>query len=194
MTAVSASVELLTAEVRTLMVGNRQVTQSIYRQLDWTDPADIEPFGRVRDEKVGTPETVVVIGRHADTGVLTRASCNPRDAWFDPHPPEGVGRPYLKARIETKTSEHGYTSRVWPHSGLRVTMATDEVMRTSVSWYVGDVLNDPDGEPGVLYWIDPAEHAFAVSWAKELLDDYREEKLRYHRFSRLPLIVLAGLR
>lgn len=49
----NATVEVLTAEVRTLMVGSRQVTLSVYRQLDevspWTDHiSTFEPFGRVR--------------------------------------------------------------------------------------------------------------------------------------------------
>jgi hypothetical protein len=44
----AATVEVLMAEVRVLQVGRRQVTLSVVRQLDWADPADVEPFGRVR--------------------------------------------------------------------------------------------------------------------------------------------------
>lgn len=43
-----ATVEVLTAEVRVLQVGRRQVTLSVVRQLDWVDPAKVKPFGRVR--------------------------------------------------------------------------------------------------------------------------------------------------
>jgi hypothetical protein len=44
----TATVEVLTAEVRVLMVGSRQVTQSVFRQLDEIEPGFyIEPFGRV---------------------------------------------------------------------------------------------------------------------------------------------------
>ena len=43
----TATVETLTAEVRVLMVGNRQVTLSVYRQLDYVYPQWIDPFGRV---------------------------------------------------------------------------------------------------------------------------------------------------
>ena len=43
-----AVVKVLTAEVRTLMVGSRQVTLSVYGQLDHAPPEYIEPFGRVR--------------------------------------------------------------------------------------------------------------------------------------------------
>jgi hypothetical protein len=35
----TATVETLTAEVRVLMVGSRQVTMSVYGQLDFIDPA-----------------------------------------------------------------------------------------------------------------------------------------------------------
>ncbi len=44
----TATVETLTAEVRILMVGLRQVTLSVARQLDEVDPCEIEPFGRIR--------------------------------------------------------------------------------------------------------------------------------------------------
>ena len=47
----SASVEVLTAEVRVLQVGNRQITRSIYRQLDAATFERFEPFGRVRNNK-----------------------------------------------------------------------------------------------------------------------------------------------
>ena len=52
MSAATAHVDVLTAEVRSLMVGSRQVTLSVYRQLDTMEPlvdltTDFEPFGRV---------------------------------------------------------------------------------------------------------------------------------------------------
>lgn len=47
MSAHEATVEVLTAEVRVLMVGSRQVTLSVYGQLDEVSPAQIRPFGRV---------------------------------------------------------------------------------------------------------------------------------------------------
>jgi hypothetical protein len=42
----SASVEVLSAEVRVLQVGNRQITRSVYRQLDEATSERSEPFGR----------------------------------------------------------------------------------------------------------------------------------------------------
>ncbi|MGO8889724.1 MAG: hypothetical protein ACLP8X_28085 [Streptosporangiaceae bacterium] len=59
-----ATVEVLTAEVRVLQVGRRQVTLSVVRQLDWADPADVEPFGRVRtgDNLPGRPSAIGNMG------------------------------------------------------------------------------------------------------------------------------------
>src|SRR5215468_12451702 len=65
--AATALVETLTAEVRVLMVGNRQITLSVARQLDWCALEDLTPFGRVRLEAA---EPRVVIGRYEPTGVL----------------------------------------------------------------------------------------------------------------------------
>jgi hypothetical protein len=84
--ATTATVEVLTAEVRTLKIGSRQVTLNIYRQLDRVDPAQIEPFGRVNDpqdvrdwnkvhysaDPLWTP-LLYVIGRDRRNGALVRS-------------------------------------------------------------------------------------------------------------------------
>jgi hypothetical protein len=64
----AARVEVLTAEVRVLMVGSRQVTMSVYNQLDQVKPGEIEPFGRVapRDAGSGWVNVVGVSARDAD--------------------------------------------------------------------------------------------------------------------------------
>jgi hypothetical protein len=64
----TATVVALTAEVRVLMVGSRQITMSVANQLDHADPAEVEPFGRVRMK-----DAERVIGRHAPTGNLVLA-------------------------------------------------------------------------------------------------------------------------
>jgi hypothetical protein len=53
-----ARIETLTAEVRVLQVGSRQVTLSMFRQLDWATHTDVEPFGRVKtgDVPPGRPK------------------------------------------------------------------------------------------------------------------------------------------
>lgn len=69
MTNHTATVEALTAEVRVLMVGSRQVTMSVYGQLDHVNYDEIEPFGRVlpKDAQRGY---VYVIGKRAGHGDL----------------------------------------------------------------------------------------------------------------------------
>lgn len=59
MTAQEAIVEVLTAEVRVLMVGSRQVTLSVARQLDQVEPEEITPFGRIR---TGAREPFAALG------------------------------------------------------------------------------------------------------------------------------------
>jgi hypothetical protein len=80
----TAMVETLTAEVKTLTIGRRQVTLSVYRQLDYIRYEEIEPFGRVNDScdlkpdpYLGIPPnpyTVFVVGRRRDTGTLARSA------------------------------------------------------------------------------------------------------------------------
>jgi hypothetical protein len=73
-----ARVQLLTAEVRTLVLGARQVALSVYAQLDECPPELIEPFGRVRPREAGRWHTYV-IGRVY--GELVRSSVLSRRAW-----------------------------------------------------------------------------------------------------------------
>lgn len=69
----SATVETLTAEVCVLMVGSRQVTLSVYNQLDWAPSSEIEPLGRV-NPKDALHGWVYVVGRNNDGGALVRAT------------------------------------------------------------------------------------------------------------------------
>ncbi len=68
----TATVETLSAEVRVLMVGSRQVTLSVYGQLDLEYPASIEPFGRV-GPKSAHPACLYVVGRQMASGALVRS-------------------------------------------------------------------------------------------------------------------------
>lgn len=74
-------VEHLTAEIRVLAIGKRQVTGGMYKQLDWVAPDLIEPFGRVRSSVYATPAAhFEIVGRHRETGSLVRS-----DAPVEPH-------------------------------------------------------------------------------------------------------------
>ena len=77
MASVTATVETLTAEVRVLMVGRRQVTMSVFRQLDtvdWKERKTLELFGRVRGTRKDEKRLLYVVGRVKDTGVLVRSN------------------------------------------------------------------------------------------------------------------------
>ncbi len=79
-----ARVQVLTAEVRTLMVGFRQVTLSVYRQLDWVEPARILPFGRVNTEKRDTDTNVEVLDVVGSaSGILARSGTHKSSVYCD---------------------------------------------------------------------------------------------------------------
>jgi hypothetical protein len=56
----TATMEVLTAEVRVLQVGSRQIALSVYGQLDEVRADDIKPFGRVRSRNSSYALTEVV--------------------------------------------------------------------------------------------------------------------------------------
>lgn len=73
-------VEVLTAEVHTVAVGSRRLTQAIYRQLDAVRPERVEPFGRVRlRDSRDTGPGIAVVGRDRVTGALVRSRTTPTD-------------------------------------------------------------------------------------------------------------------
>lgn len=92
----TATVEVLAAEVRVLMVGSRQVTLSVYGQLDEQAAADVEPFGRV-NPKDAEPDRVYVVGRDREAGVLVRSK-TPR--WDEFMATGDYTRPALAMRTE----------------------------------------------------------------------------------------------
>lgn len=72
MSAHTATVEVLTAEVRVLMVGSRQITLSVFKQLDEVDEHEIEPMGRVNANK--ETGVVEVVGRYRVVGLSRSGS------------------------------------------------------------------------------------------------------------------------
>ncbi len=90
MTTTAARVEVLTAEVRVLMVGSRQVTLSVYGQLDRVALHTMTPFGRVSVKRRSDPDDpwcqIDVVG--ADRGgALVASHISHRcydDAYADP--------------------------------------------------------------------------------------------------------------
>lgn len=111
MTTTTAIVETLTAEVRVLMVGSRQVTKSIYSQLDWISPYKIDPFGRVNAGTTGTDPygyresyDLEVVGRNPVDGTLVRAHMN-RECRL-PRPDETLSWDEQRAVHSAQTARH----------------------------------------------------------------------------------------
>lgn len=71
----SATVDTLTATVRVMKVGSRQITQSVAKQLDRAPVRNINVIGRIRFTG-DNHSTVRVIGQHKETGELVTASMN----------------------------------------------------------------------------------------------------------------------
>lgn len=74
--AKDARVQVLTAEVRTLVVGCRQVTLSVAKQLDEVAQEDIQPFGRIRTGMrwpFAAMDLIEVIGSSRYGGSLVRS-------------------------------------------------------------------------------------------------------------------------
>lgn len=171
----TATVETLTAEVRVLMVGNRQVTLSVYRQLDEAPLSDVEPFGRVRD---GKESGTWIVGRARDTGVLVRSRVEPKPYAIEVYANELAG----KVTFCMRSYERPPTGpRVVSFNRRRVQFAKEAVEYCGIRHGSG---------PGCDGWKTNGLDA----QIQAVLDE-EDARLAPHRAAEaLPLIVLAGLR
>lgn len=177
----SATVVALTAEVRALMIGSRQVTLSVYRQLDTVDHTECEPFGRVRDAKDCDYRGVYVVGRHTQTGSLVRSYrkqtpykivINAPDVMYDWI--TSGNRPFERTR-----------------NYLEIPILSDGDITIWASLYkikAGGV--DHRGWE----YVDPRQESQAVELVRGHLDEALLLKRQHEEWTQLPLIVLAGLR
>lgn len=207
----TATVEVLTAEVRTLVVGSRQVTLSVYRQLDVRYGVKrFEPFGRVRDDAnkkrpSERPTTVWMVGRDTESDALMAAYINTPD-WFS-YPPDHVAEEYLHWAIHiprpaghprsvgqvnhTVAEKDGRTLR-W--STLEGSGLTGMACPIRASAHVTGPFADKV-PPERLCHVDL--DALRAEWqpaADEELAMMLAAQADYDRCAALPLIVLAGLR
>jgi hypothetical protein len=117
----SASVEVLSAEVRVLKVGNGQITRSMYRQLDEATLDRFEPFGRVKDNKRKTKEGVLqLVGRDSKTAALVRYIAQPSN-WSSSRDPlnssTGSSTPGNRHPTQLPTAR---TDAAWSGPGRRL--------------------------------------------------------------------------
>lgn len=181
-----ATVEVLTAEVRTLMIGNRQVTQSVFNQLDMVASTEIEPFGRV-NVRGASDKQVTVVGRDLRDGSLVASTA------FD----------NSGTRVKFTVSFGRWLvlrSTRWSGNWLRI------LEQGGYEAIVDDViLEDPIGEPdlarcdedvppGKWRYVDADARVRVQAEAAAAIEARVAERLRYKEWAALPLIVLAGLR
>jgi hypothetical protein len=196
----SATVQALTAEVRVLMVGSRQVTMSVAKQLDVIPLHQLEMFGRV---KLSDDDTWV-IGADRETGVLSRACAEHTIPWSpvidivdDPN-----RRKPLRCRVRQPNTHYdsGLVDLSWPigdryrpirlladdmedRHGSRYlcqekgcSCSSEHCTTDCMSWNPRDYFHDIKHQVRA--------HVAAYTAERALIDDARAQ----------PLIVLAGLR
>lgn len=178
----TATVETLTAEVRVLMVGSRQVTLSVYRQLDRVPIALCEPFGRVADSQ--DKKALWVVGKHRKTGELVRA-----------HPSRDDLR-HWTIDIDGWCAIH--QSAIMPSvvqvGRCHIDLDKDDVIRVD-----DDSLGKtsrPEEWPQKWPWrfASPELRDAAEQQAADIASKVDEQNRIADECARLPLIVLAGLR
>lgn len=179
----TATVETLTAEVRVLMVGNRQITAGVANQLDSVTWWDLKPFGRYRQ----SDGTLRIIGSNNTDGTLVTAPMPPRytedPAYIcDGDLPAGKTVVFCEG---VKSSKSGEIRATWRKT-TPVTFCEGTYSRCGHSdhrWKAGCEFWNPNG---LDEYIDKA-----VQMAADEAADY---KAAWSAASSLPLIVLASMR
>lgn len=172
----TATVELLTAEVRVLMVGSRQVTLSVARQLDYVSLDVIEPFGRVR---IGDDERIIGSSRDDGTLVLARFERHPHRRPYlneEDLDPERDDKPVICDRVMARDHEFGVAL-----GGRSFDMSARAMDRCG---------KHPYGKGQCEHW-NPNGHEKHIRAAIERWD---ADCAKHDRAAELPLIVLAGLK
>lgn len=173
----TATVEVLAAEVRVLMVGSRQVTLSLARQLDRVPLDLLEVFGRINL----LAGTAAVIGRHLDSGALCVASVDTYPSSTPWIGQEDLGAKRITVCERVRWTRHGLANVRLEWRGRMIDVDRDCVdwcglehaaSESCASWYPGAATGEIDAAL--------AEHD---AW-----------RARHIAAAKAPLIVLAGLR
>jgi len=176
----TAEVEVLTAEVRVLMVGSRQITLSVARQLDMVNLTELIPFGRIRTREYD----YAVIGKDRTTGTLVVATyhASPPVATLDKSwLPEPIVGCYHVLHPQDYKSLIGLYVRGWP-------VEVPREMTQSCSVHYQHPFSKTDRcDP--LWNLRGSEKAI-LRRIHEMQQAYVPHEMAHE----LPLIVLAGLR
>lgn len=187
----TATVEALTAEVRALMVGSRQITLSVYRQLDTVRVDRIEPFGRVRDDRDKSLDhgDIQLVGRDREDGALIRA-CVRVPGWhsYEDAPAAFNHWVWHRRRYEVHKG--------WrPVSGDWVPAARHD---SHTLWWQFRCGSNWDYHPPGCGGKDKCDLSMLeAEWQPDAqieLQDLAAQQSDYDEMAALPLIVLAGLK
>lgn len=178
MTAIeTAHIETMTAEVKVLMVGNRQITLSVAKQLDRVPLEDMFPFGRIRIDRKHPRD---VIGRSNTDGALVISEWPPTIRMGDLTEPITVCRIHARKSPEGTLSWNTYLPLYYNETRIRVASDAIEPCKIETHEIGGN-------EPHCPYWHTNG-NAAAIS------DVIALREIDPSELSLLPLIVLAGLK
>lgn len=165
----TATVEVLTAEVRVLMVGSRQITLSVSRQLDRVPWRRCNPFGRIRDNNDYHDKWI--IGVDTETGALVRSILNSRPKWTSDDDNRMKERYRKLSDLEdTIKHYHGFLEQGHGNYAEHIEAKKEEISRLKY------VISEEEGFKAIIPDLQAAHDADLAT------------------FNALPLIVLAGLK
>jgi hypothetical protein len=213
----SGSVEVLSAEVRVLQVGDRQLTRSMYRQLDEASPERFEPFGRVKDNKRRPKDGwrlagrdsetgVLLVGRDSESGALVRCHAQPPD-WSELEGPEEFThwmKHWAQASGNFITYHRGYPVTKYQGFAIRWRVSYKDVCAAPEAWHVRDKTPEAVRQLDRVRQLEMRQQRCTVD-LDQLERQWREKanremtemlaaQARYDGFKALPLIVFAGLK
>ena len=203
----TATVQTLAAEVRVLQVGSRQVTMSVFKQLDFKPLDAVDIFGRVSvPAKPDDNEGVHLVGRLRDGGDLVRVWVPKFKGWYRYGTDEfyhwllHAGR-LGKSRNWTAAVD-GDDKLIWRNDSFECTcprfMVDEPRYRHGPdsdyylwSWFRAEHNHRRDS--GEFFDFTEAEDLWKAAAAKQLTV-VKKESDDYSAAQSQPLIVLAGLR
>jgi hypothetical protein len=185
----AATVQTLTAEVRTLVVGARQVTLSVAKQLDVVPLAELRVFGRV---KIPAMTDIAAIGA-AEDGTLALARWERVPDLFVPAISQDVASVVVCRGLPRVVVGFTY--------GYRLSLAADEFAvpyedaQGCDSWYHSrpDAAGHSDRSCDPQWHSDGQDDAIRAEIATQRTD-WTPRAARNAAAKAAPLIVLAGLR
>jgi hypothetical protein len=186
----SATVETLIAEVRTLVVGSRQVTLSVAKQLDAVPLEELDIMGRI---KLGDPDNRWVIGSHHGILAIARYETRPHRYRRYFRPELLPGSILVCKYLSPNNNDGGY------RLGMRLTGTEFRVEKEDVTLCCESdrSYSDHFSEFGFVACASMTPEEVWIEIEDQLAEDDAAHLRRvalHKRAAESPLIVLAGLK